>query len=139
MNYFTLKTIIASDIELDYLKWILNNLNHIEKLKVHLQINPMFSFENSTVKVHVVDANFIRQYCLPDIITNIKIFHFYIKSPCQFISNIIEKIINSFKVDQFFISRQLTNVTCFNDSIMSYQYLSSSSIVNMPPDIDGLM
>ncbi|CAF2739271.1 unnamed protein product [Rotaria sp. Silwood2] len=91
------------------------------------------------VKVHVVDANFIRQYCLPDIITNIKSFHFYIISQCQLLSNNIEKIINSFKIDQFFISRQLTNVTCFTDRIMSYQYLSSSSIVNISPSINRLI
>ncbi|CAF1569586.1 unnamed protein product [Rotaria magnacalcarata] len=139
LNYFTLKTILDNDIELDYLKWILNNLNHIEKLKVHLHFNRMDSFEDTMVKVHVVDASFIRQYCLPDIVTNIKSFHFYIVSQCQLLSNNIEKIINSFKIDQFFISRQLTNVTCYTDRIMSYQYISSSSIANIPPSVNGLI
>ncbi|CAM4767439.1 unnamed protein product [Rotaria magnacalcarata] len=139
LNYFTLKTILDNDIELDYLKWILNNLNHIEKLKVHLHFNRMDSFEDTMVKVHVVDASFIRQYCLPDIVTNIKSFHFYIVSQCQLLSNNIEKIINSFKIDQFFISRQLTNVTCYTDRIMSYQYISSYSIANIPPSVNGLI
>jgi len=95
-------------------------------------------FSDTMIKLYVVDANFIRQYCLPDIITNIKYFHFYIISEYEFLLNNIEKIINSFKIDQFFIDHQLTNVTCFRDPFLSYQYLSSS-IINIPQFINGLV
>ncbi|CAF3188110.1 unnamed protein product, partial [Rotaria sp. Silwood2] len=60
LNYFTLKTLINSDFQLAYLKWILNNLNHIQKLKLHLQINRMDLFSDSIIQIYVVDANFIR-------------------------------------------------------------------------------
>ncbi|CAF3285686.1 unnamed protein product, partial [Rotaria sp. Silwood2] len=90
------------------------------------------------VKEYDVDANFIRQYCLPDIITNIKDVCFYIVSQCQLLSNQIEKIINSFKIDEFFISRHLTNVTCFFDPFNSYQHLSSY-IVNKLQFMNGLV
>ncbi|CAF1482062.1 unnamed protein product, partial [Rotaria sp. Silwood1] len=138
LNYFTLKTLINNDFQLAYLKWILNNLNHIQKLKLHLQINRMDLISDSIIQIYVVDANFIRQYCLPDVIINIKYFQFHIISHCQLLSYNIEKIIKSFKIDEFFISRQLTNVTCFLDPFMSCQYLSSS-IVNIPQWINGLV
>ncbi|CAF4846440.1 unnamed protein product, partial [Rotaria sp. Silwood2] len=138
LNYFTLKTLIENDFDLIYLKWILNNLNHTRKLKLHLQIDKIYSFSDTIVKEYDVDANFIRQYCLPDIITNIKDFCFYIVSQCQLLSNQIEKIIDSFKIDEFFISRHLTNVTCFFDPFNSYQHLSSY-IVNKLQFMNGLV
>ncbi|CAF4602510.1 unnamed protein product [Rotaria socialis] len=138
LNYFTLKTLIKNDFDLIYLKWILNNLNHTRKLKLHLQINKIYSFSDSVAKEYVVDANFIRQYCLPDIITNIKDFCFYIASRCLLLSYQIEKIINSFKIDEFFISRHLTNVTCFFNPFNSYQHLSSN-IVNKLQFMNGLV
>ncbi len=138
MNYFTLKTLVNNNFELSYLKWILNNLNHIQKLKVHLKINKIYSSSDTIVKEYIIDANFLRQYCLPDIITNIKYFQFYIVSHCQLLSNHISKIINSFKIDQFFISRQLTNVNCFFDPFKLYQHLSSS-IINKLEFINGLV
>ena len=58
------------------------------------------------IKEYVVDANFIYQYCMPDIIINITDFQFYIVSECQLLSSNIEKIINSFKIHQFFINHQ---------------------------------
>ncbi|CAF1251594.1 unnamed protein product [Rotaria sordida] len=60
LNYFTLKVFVRNDFEFAYLKWILNNLNHIEKFKLHLQIHKMYS--NKMVKEYVVDANFIHHF-----------------------------------------------------------------------------
>ncbi|CAF4558696.1 unnamed protein product [Rotaria sp. Silwood2] len=42
--------------------------------------------------------------------------------------NNIEEIINSFKIHQFFIDYQSTNVSCFYDRILSYQHVSSSTV-----------
>ncbi|CAF3097345.1 unnamed protein product [Rotaria sp. Silwood2] len=117
-----------NDLEFAYLKWLLNNLNHIRKFKLHLQIYRMYSSSDIMIKEYVVDANFIRQYCMPDIIINITDFQFYIVSECQLLLSNIEQIINSFKIHQFFIDRQWTNVTCFYDPLMSYQHLCSSTV-----------
>ncbi|CAF3989632.1 unnamed protein product, partial [Rotaria sp. Silwood1] len=73
-----------------------------------------------------IDANFIRQYCLPDTIPNLVDFNFYICSECQLSSNDIDKITNSFKIHPFFISHRWTNVNCLFDPIMSCQHLFSS-------------
>ncbi|CAF3163822.1 unnamed protein product [Rotaria sp. Silwood2] len=97
----------------------------------------MHSRSAATINEYV-DANFIRQHCLPDIIINLTDFHFYIVSECQLFSNKIEQIINSFKIHQFFVSHQWTNVTCFYDRFISCQHLSSS-IVNRPQFINGLV
>ncbi|CAF3362472.1 unnamed protein product [Rotaria socialis] len=128
LNYFTLKTFAKKDLEFAYLKWMLNNLNHIKKFNLHLQIYRMYSSSDILIREHVVDANFIRQYCLPDIIINLADFQFYIVSECQLLSSNIEQIKNSFQVHQFFNDHQWTNVTCFYDSLMSYQHLSSSNV-----------
>ncbi|CAF4520212.1 unnamed protein product [Rotaria sp. Silwood2] len=139
LNYFALKVFIHSDFEFAYLKWILNNLNHIEKFKLHLVIHKMYS--DTMIKEYIVDANFIRQYCLSDVLINIKHFQFYIVSECQLLlSNNIEQIINSFKTHQFFIDHQWTNVTCLFDPYKSYQHLSSfSSNVNKLHFMNGLV
>ncbi|CAF4081245.1 unnamed protein product [Rotaria sp. Silwood2] len=137
LNYFTLKVFVSNDLEFAYLKWILNNFNHVRKFKLHLQIDRIHSRSAATINEYV-DANFIRQYCLPDIIINLTDFHFYIVSQCQLFSNKIEQIINSFKIHQFFVSHQWTNVTCFYDRFISCQHLSSS-IVNRPQFINGFV
>ncbi|CAF0998932.1 unnamed protein product [Rotaria sordida] len=137
LNYFILKVFVKNDFEFAYLKWILNNLNHIQKFKLHLQIYRMYSSSDIMIKEYIVDANFIYQYCMPDIIINITDFQFYIISECQLLSSNIEKIINSFKIHQFFIDHQWTNVTCFYDPLMSYQHLSSSN-VNILQFMNGL-
>ncbi|CAF3286635.1 unnamed protein product [Rotaria socialis] len=65
LESFTLKTSVENDIEFTYLKWILNNLNHIKKLKIHLTSDGAYGTD-ATIWKSVVDANFIRRYCLPD-------------------------------------------------------------------------
>ncbi|CAF3898369.1 unnamed protein product [Rotaria sp. Silwood1] len=138
LQYFILRTFIDNDLEFVYLKWILNNLNHIQKLKLRLG-NTDTNRTDAVIWNSVVDANFIRQYCMPDIATNLIDFDFYISSKCQQLSvNSVETIINSFKIHPFFIDRQWTNVTCFFDPIISDQHLSSS-MVDPPKVFDGLM
>ncbi|CAF2841708.1 unnamed protein product [Rotaria sp. Silwood2] len=110
------------------MKWILNNLNHIKKFKLHLQIYSVCLSSDGTIKNYVVDSHFIRQYCMSDVPINITDFQFYIVSECKLLSKNIEKIINSFKTHQFFIDHQWANISCFYDPLMSYQHLSSSTV-----------
>ncbi|CAF4428997.1 unnamed protein product [Rotaria sp. Silwood2] len=37
LRYFLLKTFIYDDLEFLYLKWLLNNLNYVEKLRLHIK------------------------------------------------------------------------------------------------------
>ncbi|CAF3887456.1 unnamed protein product [Rotaria sordida] len=125
LRYFSLKTLICDDSEFVYLKWLLNNLNYIEKLQVHLRNNEFIKRESESIWKSVIDANFVRQYCLPSKIINLIYFNFYICSECQSSLNDIEKIINSFKIHSFFIEHQWTNVKYLFDPIMSCQHLFS--------------
>ena len=110
LRYFSLKCFIYTDLEFVYLKWLLNNFNYIEKLQLHLR-----SIETRCQNIwkSFIDANFIRQYCLPDTISNLIYFDFYICSQCQLSFNDIEKITNSFKIHPVFVDHQWTNVKCF--------------------------
>ncbi|CAF3869168.1 unnamed protein product [Rotaria sp. Silwood1] len=121
-----LKTCICGDMEFFYLKWLLNNLNYVEKLQVHLKSDQLLETRCQIIWKSVIDANFILEYCLPDKIINLIYFDFYIYSKCKLSLNDIEQIINSFKIHSFFISYQWTNVICLFDPIMSCQHLFSS-------------
>ncbi|CAM4802124.1 unnamed protein product [Rotaria magnacalcarata] len=127
LRCFILKTFITNDAGFSYLKWLLNNLNHIQKLKLYLA-GEKSRRENQSIWKYLIDANFVRQYCLPDLITNLVDFDFYISSYSEILSIDVEKVINSFKSDPFFISRQWTNVTYFYDPIISYQHLFSMNV-----------
>ncbi|CAF3078204.1 unnamed protein product [Rotaria sp. Silwood2] len=133
LRYFSLTTCIDDDLEFVYLKWLLNNLNYIEKLQVHLRNNKLMERKYQNIWRSVIDANFIRQYCLPDRIINLIYFDFYVCSQCQLSLNDIEQIINSFKIHSFFISHQWTNVKCLFDSITSCQHLLSSFSYTLQP------
>jgi hypothetical protein len=139
LRCFILNTIIAGDFEFAYLKWILNNLNHIRKLKLRLKIEHNNRMEN-TLWNCIIDANFIRQYCMPDTMNNLIHFDFYIcstyKLPIN--ENDIEKTIHSFKIHPFFIEHQWTNVKYFFDPVLSYQHLCSF-LVHKPQFFDGLV
>ncbi|CAF2804532.1 unnamed protein product [Rotaria sp. Silwood2] len=126
LQCFSLKTFISEDTEFVYLKWVLNNLNYVEKLELHLKSVILIETKCQNIWKSFIDANFIRQYCLPDTIPNLTYFNFYICSQCQLSFNDIEKITNSFKIHSFFISYQWTNVKCLFDPIMSCQHLFSS-------------
>ena len=110
------------------MKWLLNNINYVEKLQLQLRSDKLIETRHQNILKSFIDATFIRQYCLPDTIPNLIDFNFNICSQCQLSYNDIEKIINSFKIDSFFISHQWTNVKCLYDSIMSSQHLFSSFI-----------
>ncbi len=127
LKCFILDTIVADALELAYLKWILNNLNHIQKLKLRLR-NCYESRTKHTLYTSVLDANFIRQYCLPDEVINLIYFDFHISSKCKLTMIDTEQIIHSFQIHPFFVDHQWTNVKYFYDPINSYQYLSSSLI-----------
>ncbi|CAF4400282.1 unnamed protein product, partial [Rotaria sordida] len=77
LKCFILKSSIDNDYEFVYLKWLLNNLNHIRKLKIYLR-SPTIWRPDQLIWKYFIDGNFIRQYCLPDEIINLKFFHFYI-------------------------------------------------------------
>ncbi len=101
-------------------------MNYVEKLQLHLKSAKQIESTCQNIWESLIDANFIRQYCLPDIIPNLIYLDFYICSECQLSFNDIEKITNSFKIHSFFIERQWTNVKCLFDPIMSCQHLFSS-------------
>jgi hypothetical protein len=109
------------------LKWILNNVNHIKKLKIHLKSGGLHGTDK-TIWKSVIDADFIYRYCLPDKVISLTNFEFYISSECKLSSINTEKIINSFKIHPFFISHQWTKVQCTFDSTSFYQHLTSSLI-----------
>ncbi|CAF4763783.1 unnamed protein product, partial [Rotaria sp. Silwood2] len=127
LKCFTLKSSAYYDLEFAYLKWLLNNINHAIKLEIHLYSIRIWR-KDKRIRKSFIDANFIRQYCLPDKIINLRDFYFYIRAECQLSLNDIEKIINSFKIDSFFISHQWTNVKCFYDECLSYQHIFSSNL-----------
>jgi hypothetical protein len=110
------------------LKWLINNINFVKKLQVHLKGKKLIDTKCENLGKYLIDANFIRQYCLPDSIPNLIDFDFYICLRCELSSDEISEIINSFKIHSFFISHQWTNVKCLFDSIMSCQHLFSSFI-----------
>ncbi|CAF4024654.1 unnamed protein product, partial [Rotaria sordida] len=126
LKYFSLKTFIYEDYEFIYLKWLLNNLNYIEKLQLHIKHDILNERICHNIMKSLIDANFIRQYCLPDLIPNLIYFNFYIYWKCQLSFNDIEIIKNSFKIHPFFISYQWTDVTCLFDPIIECQHLFSS-------------
>ena len=108
------------------MKWLLNKLNYIKNLQLHLRNNELIETKCQNIWKSVIDANFVRQNCLPDQIIYLIYFDFYICCQCQLSLNDISKIINSFKIDSFFISYNWTNVKCLFDPIMGCQHLFSS-------------
>ena len=120
-----LKSFILNDSQFIYLKWLLNNMNHIEKLKISLSGDKVWR-DDQIIWKSLIDANFVRQYCLPDKMINLIDFDFYICSKRQLSLIDIEKIINSFQIDSFFIEHQWTNVKCFYDENNSDQHLFST-------------
>lgn len=121
-----MKTFILRDEEFASLKWLLNNFKYIEKLHLHLKRRADFETGSRNPLHSSIDANFIRQYCLPDTMPNLIAFNFYICSECQLSSNDIEKVTNSFRIHPFFLDHQWTDVKCLFDPIMSCQHLFSS-------------
>ena len=71
MEYFTLKSFVVNDLEFGYLKWLLNNVNHVKKLEINLHSGYLWKTDQMIWR-SFIDANFIRQYCLPDQVINLK-------------------------------------------------------------------
>ncbi|CAF4062873.1 unnamed protein product, partial [Rotaria sordida] len=138
LRHFTLKTFILNDVQFVYLKWLLNNLNHVQKLKLRLGSENLCRTDQIIWKSYI-DANFVQQYCLPDIINNIIDFDLYICFYCQLLSIDVEKVINSFRYHSLFINRQWTNIKCFYDPIVSYQHLFSTNINMTLQTFNGLV
>ncbi|CAF4211715.1 unnamed protein product [Rotaria magnacalcarata] len=138
LRYFALKSFILNDLEFVYLKWLLNNLNHVQKLKLHLGNEKLYRTDQIIWK-SIIDANFVQQYCLPDIIDNIINFDFYISSPCQLLPIDAEEVISSFQYHSLFINRQWTNIKYFYDPIRSYQPLFSTNINITLQSLNGLV
>ena len=136
LQHFSLKTDVLNDPEFAYLKWLLNNLNYVKKLQLHLKNSSIYR-SDQIIWQSRIDAKFIRRYCLPDIIHNLIDFDFYITSSCQLSSEDVENIIHSFQTESFFVNRQWTSVKCFYDPNSSYQHLFSSKN-NLIQQFDGL-
>ena len=112
-------------MEFLYLKWLLNSVNYVEKLQIYLRNEQKNILIRAEIWKSLIDANFIRQYCLPDTTINLIHFDFYICSECQLTLEDMEKIIHSFQIHSFFASHQWTNVKCLFDPIMSCQHIIS--------------
>ncbi|UJR29230.1 hypothetical protein I4U23_010444 [Adineta vaga] len=132
LRLFSLKSFMEDDLDFIYLKWLLNNVNYIETLRLHIEQDNLNESTCQNIWKSWIDANFIHKYCLPDIIPNLIDFTFYICKECQLSSNEMKNIKNSFKIHPLFIEHQWTNVECLFDSIMSCQHLfcSSNSSIN---------
>ncbi|CAF5069463.1 unnamed protein product, partial [Rotaria sp. Silwood1] len=102
LKYFILKSKIHDYSKFVYLKWILNNINHIETFKFHLDINLRYE-QDLTKRYCLIDANFISRYCMTDTWRNLIDFNFYIISKYPLLLNNISTIENSFKNHKFFI------------------------------------
>ena len=124
-----------NDYEFIYLKWVLNRLNYLQKLQIHLKNDTTYRADQSIWRSRM-DANFIRQHCLPDIVYNLIDFDFYVCSSYELSLKDVEDIINSFKIDSFYITHRWTNVKCFYDPNSSCQHLFSSD--NTIQLFDGL-
>ena len=47
---------------------------------------------------NVPDSNFVHRYCMRDTFINLVDFHFYIVLKCKLLSNVNQRIINSFNI-----------------------------------------
>jgi hypothetical protein len=113
-------------LEFANLKHLLNKLNHVRNLRLRLE-SELSCTDNTSVWNSVIDATFIRQYCMADVVENLMHFNFHIVSGCKLPSNNVQKIISSFKNHPFFAERQWTNVKCLFNSTVTYQHLFTSA------------
>ncbi|CAF1024723.1 unnamed protein product [Rotaria sp. Silwood1] len=132
LRCFSLKTFISDDLNIIYVKWLLNNMNYVEKLQLHLRCHKLIETRCQNILKSFIDANFIRQYCLPDTIPNLIYFNFYICSQCQLSFDDIERITNSFKIHSFFIEHQWTNVKCnFSSGLVKRNQIREKVFANL--------
>jgi hypothetical protein len=72
LKYFILQSVISDDLQLNYLKWILNRVNYIEKLKLRLDV------KNAMNGNCIIDRNVLHECFMPDLPTNYVISTFII-------------------------------------------------------------
>jgi hypothetical protein len=133
LKSFTLISRLIGNNQLVYLKSLLNKVNYIEKLNIRLDIKML---RNETC---LIDIDFFRKYCLPDILIHLIEYDFYIVSKCEFLFETdIRSLIDSFQSDPFFIHRHWINIECFFDPVLSYQHISSNQIIK-PKFFQGIM
>ena len=125
LRCFSLKSSIDNNEQYIYLKWLLNNLNYVEKLEIHLMNDKIQKMQSDNIWKSFIDANFVRQYCLPDKTINLIDFNFYICSQYELSFNDIEETMNSFKNHPVFLDHQWTKVKCLYDPIASVQHVFS--------------
>ncbi|CAF1326804.1 unnamed protein product [Rotaria magnacalcarata] len=94
LRCFSLNISIDNNREFTYLKWLLNNVNYVEKLEIHRKNYERQKTESSNIWKSFIDANFVRQYYLPDKIINLIDFNFYICSQYELSTDDIETTIN---------------------------------------------
>ncbi|CAF1326319.1 unnamed protein product [Rotaria sordida] len=61
LKYLIVKCMIYYDFQLYYLKWILDNLSHVRKVKLRLEIDGTGK-KDPVINESLVDANFVRSY-----------------------------------------------------------------------------
>ncbi|CAF3822675.1 unnamed protein product, partial [Rotaria sp. Silwood1] len=61
LKYLIVKCMINYDFQLYYLKWMLDNLSHVRKVKLRLKINGTGK-KDPVINESLVDANFVRSY-----------------------------------------------------------------------------
>ncbi|CAF4866172.1 unnamed protein product, partial [Rotaria sp. Silwood1] len=155
LNYFTLKVFVHSDFEFAYLKWILNNLNHIEKFKLHLEIHKIFDpniftwpfIKSISIDLHPFLYLFFEQFneLFPNVshIKNdsntielnkarAKVFTHLISMPVQLEYLLVEKVEWLFHIIQY-VSNELkinalSNIQCAEFGIPSCYYGSNDSV-----------
>ena len=57
---------------------LVKSKNYVEKLELHLKSYAFIKTKSQNIWKSFIDANFIRQYCLPDTTPNLIDFNFYI-------------------------------------------------------------
>ena len=131
MECFTLNSSVNKKFEFNYLKWLINNVNYIIKLEIDLYISESVrtSEDQTSNERSLIDADFVRQNCLPDQIIHLKYFHFYIRGKGRLLQNHREQIVHSFQNHRLFLDHQWTNIEYFfdkNDNIPCEHIFSSN-------------
>ncbi|CAF1245187.1 unnamed protein product [Adineta ricciae] len=128
LKYFMLKSGIDDATELNHLKWLLNNLRHISKLRIYLKYRVEWLRNSHSNISNTIDTNFIRQYCLPGILSNLKDFYLYIGQPFATSTIEMERINDEFTNNLLFLNGQYIKFQVIHDQKRSYQHIFSSNL-----------
>jgi hypothetical protein len=138
LKCFSLKSYIKGNEEFRYLKWLLNNVHHVRTLHLCLESESAYR-QGHSLWGSLIDAHFVRQYCLPDVIPNLIDFKFSLTWECPMSVDDIAKIRHSFQTDPFFVGRHWSKIQCFYDPGYRRQRLFSSWSFNTLPMADDAM